>query len=173
MPLVTGAYCGLEDLRKGDLPLPAYMGDGTNYVKGAAEEIDAALGQIYETPFNVGAGTNMERPGILTLKKVNWLLASGRLILDLAASGEDANLHAYGKQMLDEGLLMLAQLASGEMVLVGAETPASEDPDVDPSPTGPFVLNEDAESLVQSFYDRHNYYTPLRLDSPDPYAGTR
>lgn len=171
MPLVSGAYCGLEDLRKGDLPLPAYMGDGTNYVKGAAEEIDAALGHIYVTPFTVGPGTQLTRPAILILKKVNWLLASGRLVLDLAASGEENDLHAYGKQMLNEGLLMLSQLATGQMLLEGAPVP--ETPEEEPSPTGPFIMNEDEESFVQSFYDRHNYYTPVRLDAPDPYAGTR
>lgn len=172
MPVVVGAYCELGDLRKGDLPLPGFMGDGTSFVVGAAEEIEAALGHIYVTPFNVGAGTDLTRPSILTLKKINWLIASGRLVLDLAASGENNDLHSYGKRMLEEGLLMLAQLAAGEMVLDGAPTPATEDPELEPSPTGPVIYNEDSESLVKSFYDNANPYVPWRSDVASPYGTT-
>jgi hypothetical protein len=151
------------------------MGDGAKYVDGAAEEIDAALGGIYVTPISIDIEANPEqRPAFLLLKKINWLLASGRLVLDLAAPGENADLHAYGRRMLDEGLALLGQVAAREIVLTGAELipppPGEED-----SPTGPTIHNEDDVSLVESFYTRHNPYTmPVpSLRPPEPYGNVR
>jgi hypothetical protein len=172
VPNVASAYCAITDLRKGDLRLPPYMGDGTSYVSGAAEEIDAALGHLYETPIDVGNTSEMTRPSILFLKKINWLLASGRLVLDLAASSESLELHAYGKRMLDEGLLMLERLASGDLKLDGAEPAGDIDPETI-NVSGPQIINEDSESLVQAFYDQMNPRLPLRFTPPSPYENTR
>lgn len=163
MPVDPGAYCDVTDLRKGDIPLPPFMGDGSSYVNGAAEEIDAAIGHTYVTPVELDPDTNPgERPAFLLLKKINWLLASGRLVLDLAAAGEDADLHAYGRHMLKEGLGLLSQVSDGEIVLTGAELVPPPEGEEGVS-TGPSIHNEDSESLVQSFYDRHNYTKPLEL----------
>lgn len=172
MANVEGAYCALTDLRNGDLALPPYIGNGGSYVTSAAEEIDAALGHIYETPFEVvPPATQMTRPAILLLKKLNWLIASGRLVLDLAAAGESQEIHAYGKRMLDEGLLILKQLTDGDVKLVGAPLIGEDTDEV--QVTGPMILNEDSESLVQSFYDRLNPRAPLRYDAVQPYGEMR
>jgi hypothetical protein len=150
------AYCTVNDLRKGDIPLPSYMGDGQKYVDGAADEIDAALGHIYVTPIALDPATKPEqRPASLLLKKINWLLASGRLVLDLAAAGENTDLHAYGRQMLTEGLMYLQQLTKGEIVLTGA-APIPVPEGQEKSFSGPAIFNEDPESLVEAFYTRHN-----------------
>lgn len=148
MANVTLAYCALEDLRIGDLSTPTYTSP-EQYIVNAAEEIDIALGHIYVTPFAVEEIPE-NRPTLLFLKKVNWLLASGRLILDVAAAGESDNLHAYGKRMLDEANAMLKTLTrpNDPLVLVGAVLlPSSQ-----PAPVGPIILNEDPESLVETFY---------------------
>ena len=86
MANVAGAYCGVEDMRTGDIAMPSNT-SREQYVSAAAEEIDAALGHIYETPFVIEE-TPVNRPTILFLKKLNWLLASGRFVLDVAAAGE-------------------------------------------------------------------------------------
>ena len=172
MPNVPEAYCELADLRKGDIRLPPYMGDGTSYAQGAAREIDAALGHIYETPFIVEVPPSlMTRPAILLIRNINWLIASGRLILDLAAAGESAELHSYGKRMLDEGLLQLDKIASGKILLTGA--PLLDDGDENDGPSGAFVLNEDTGSLVQGFYDMMNPKIPLPTYPVEAYGNVR
>lgn len=148
MANVEGAYCATEDMRTGDIALPS----GTSreqYVKAAAEEIDAALGHLYVTPFVIEE-TPVNRPTILFLKKLNWLLASGRFVLDVAAAGEQDNLHALGKRYLDEALVMLKVVTSGDLMLTGAEKIDSGEHRA----SGPIILNEDPFSLVESFYTR-------------------
>lgn len=152
MTNVDGAYCELGDLRTGDIATPSYT-TREQYIVNAAEEIEAALGHIYVTPMVIDTTGHPEyRPSILFLKKVNWLLASGRLVLDVAAAGEMDNLHAYGKRMLDEAAGMITLLTSGELVLAGAEQIGGDE---EKRPTGPMILNEDDESLVEGFYRRH------------------
>lgn len=154
MTAVQGAYCGTEDLRKGDIPLPSYMGDGSSYITQAAEQIDATIGMTYVTPVEFDVEAHPEhRPAFLMLKNINMLIASGRLILDLAIAGESDNMHAYGLGMLKEGLALLEKLGGGEIVLVGAE-PIPVPEGEQGSFTGPMILNEDAESLVEGFYKR-------------------
>lgn len=175
MANVANSYCELNDLRKGDLPLPSFMADGSQFLVGAAQEIDAQLGHIYQTPFIVDPpDSTMKRPAVLLLRKINWLIGSGRLILDLAASGENTELHAYGKRMLDEGMLLLMQIANGEIILSGAPFLEPEEGETEEGIfTGPIVVNEDEQSLVQGFYDRFNYTQPWHQNPVDPYAGAR
>lgn len=154
MPALSTSYCQVTDLRKGDIPLPAYMGDGGGYVDLAAEEIDSQLGHLYVTPIVIPTDAQY-RPSRLLLKKINMLVASGRLILDMAAAGESDNMHAYGMGMLKEGLELLKQLALGNVSLLGA-TRLPTDPDAAKEFTGPVIVNEDDQSLVEGFYKRHD-----------------
>lgn len=153
MPAAVTSYCGVDDLRRGDIPLPAYMGDGGKYVDAAAEEIDSQVGHLYQTPILIPP-TPQNRPSILFLKKINWLIASGRLLLDMAAASENQNQHAYGMGMLKEGLALLNQLAADEVQLLGAIRLDADSEQKDYN--GPAIFNEDEASLVQGFYDRHN-----------------
>lgn len=162
MANVVNAYCAEEDLRTGDIAVPSYT-SRVQYIANAAEEIDAAIGHIYVTPIEI-LDDPQYRPSVLFLKKLNWLLASGRLILDVAAAGEMDNLHAYGKRMLDEAAGMITLLTSEELVLAGAELINSGDEQA--GFTGPYILNEDSESLVEGFYTRHR---PNSFGFAEPY----
>lgn len=166
MPEVAGAYCATEDIRKGDIAVPSYT-SLSDYVSGAAEEIDAAIGHLYVTPIVIDDIVPANRPSILFLKKLNWLLASGRLVLDIAAAGEMDNLHAYGKRMLDEAAAMLKLLTSEELVLTGA---MQVDTGEEENFTGPMILNEDPVSLVEQFYTNHNPYSGIAFKPADPYG---
>ena len=165
---VAGAYCATEDLRLGDI---RPMVPKEDYVKNGAEEIDAALGSLYITPIVIDGSVAKNRPAILTLKKINWLLASGRAILDMAAAGENTSQHAYGMGMLKEGLAMLAQIVGEDMLLVGAPLLPEED-DGQKDYTGPLIQNEDPESLVESFYQRGTelFTYPFGRAQPQPYG---
>lgn len=171
MANVDGAYCATEDLRVGDIPAP--MGrTAEQYIKGAAEEIDAALGHLYVTPFVIDDTEPKNRPTILFLKKVNWLLASARYVLDAAVAGEQATLNAYGLGMLKEATAMLKTVIGEELVLTGAEMIDNSDPDAQKPFTGPAIFNEDPESLVQGFYSQinQNPFLPFRAVPPQPYG---
>lgn len=145
------AYCDEDDLRVGDVPLPPYIVKA-QYIEGAAEEIDAALGHIYVTPIALTPEANSaHRPAFLLLKKINWLLASARLLFDVAVSSEDDSVNAYGFQMLREAQQLIGGIQSGNIALFGAvklEDPNRKDEDF----TGPRVVNVDETSLVEDFY---------------------
>jgi len=161
---VEGAYCAVEDMRTGDIALPSNT-SREQYIKNAAEEIDAAIGHIYVTPLEIEA-TPKNRPTILFLKKLNWLLASGRFVLDVAAAGEMDNLHALGKRYLDEANGMLALLTSSELVLEGAPKHSDGDASSEGNWSGPMIFNEDSESLVEGFYTNRRPYAGLGESLP-------
>lgn len=143
------AYSEVSDLRHGDIPLQAQHGTGEGFVQDAADDIDAQVGHIYVTPISV-VNIPANRPTRLLLKKINNLLASGRLLLDMAAAAEDDNLHSYGLQMLKEGMELLRRVSTGEIVLAGA-------PKLDGTSDAPerlSIVNEDAYSMVEGFYRR-------------------
>lgn len=148
------AYCTKDDLLIGDIPLAPKYGDGTQFVQMAADEIDSQLGHLYVTPIEV-EDLPANRPTTLLLKKTNQLLASGRLILDMAAGGEDRELQQYGLSMLNEALGIIKAIQDGKIKLTGAE-PAEDV--ADDENTGPSIVNEDPYSLVEGFYQK--YSTP-------------
>lgn len=151
MANVDEAYCSEADLRTGDLRAPSYTSK-EQYIKGAAKEIESALGHIYVTPFVIDPSVPENRPSILLIEKLNWLLASGRFILDVAAAGERDNLHAYGASMLKEAQDILKQLQNREPLLTGAPLiPGTGDQ----GGSGPRIDNEDSESLVKGFYEQN------------------
>ena len=149
-------YCTKDDLLTGDIPLAGKYGDGTAFVQLAADEIDAQIGHIYVTPVVFDEDTPEKvakvRPSKLLLKKINTLLASGRIVLDMAAGTEDDRLHAYGKSMHDEAILLLNMLSSRDILLVDA--PKIED-EADDENTAVSVIQADPYSLVEGFYVRY------------------
>lgn len=146
------AYSAPSDLLVGDIPLPARHGNGTAMIAATADEMDSQFGHIYVTPVAI-PDTPANRPARLLLKRINNLLASGRLVLDMAAGGEDRELHAYGASMVMEALGLLNKISSGEMALTGADR--LEQTDGDSHWTGPTIANEDPVSLVETFYESH------------------
>lgn len=152
-------YSTKDDLLTGDIPLAGKYGDGTPFVQMAADEIDAQIGHIYETPI-VLADTPENRPARLLLKKINNLLASGRIILDMAAGAEDDRLHAYGTSMWQEGISLLNQLSNRSIILQGAVLIESKADDKNDRVS---IHNEDPKSLVEEFYNpTRPVYAPLR-----------
>jgi hypothetical protein len=163
-------YSTKADLRIGDIRLPDRLGDGSAFVQEAADEIDAQIGHIYVTPI-VLLDVPENRPARLLLKKINNLIASGRLILDLAAAAEDQQLHAYGYNMLKEGLALLGMIQRREILLTGADE-LDLDGDGEKSPTGPMIYNEDPESLVKGYYSPGSLVIGAGEPLPYPYGST-
>jgi hypothetical protein len=158
------AYCVKEDLLTGDIPLAGKYGDGTSFVNFAADEIDGQIGHIYVTPIEYADPSDPKaRPAQLLLKKINVLLASGRIILDMAAGHEDDSLHSYGNSMLREGISLLKMISNRQIDLYGA-TKLTEETESDD--TAITVIQDDPYSLVESFYTM--YSRPAWAGFPTP-----
>lgn len=156
------AYCTKADLLTGDIPLAGKYGDGSSFVNFAADEIDGQIGHLYVTPVTYDNPSDPKaKPAQLLLKKINILLASGRIILDMAAGTEDNSLHAYGNSMLLEGINLLNMISSGKIRLATAVeiTDTADDEN-----TAISVTQDDPYSLVESFYN--NYSRPAWIWPP-------
>lgn len=150
-------YSTEVDIKLGDIPLPAYI-DKDRLLQDAADEIDSFIGFVYDTPVNMQDDSPVIRPARLLLKRISTALVTGRLVLEIAASGEDVALHAYGVRLLNEAHVALEQIRTGTIHLDGAELLPNEDGT--DNPTGPLIANVDSDSLVEAFYDRFSFVGP-------------
>lgn len=137
------AYCAITDLLVGDLVLGSDV-DPQKFVDAAADEINARLGHVYVVPFTFSA---LALHSQLTLKRINAHLATGRLIMAVAAGGENVALHAYGASMVKSAEDDIYMILSGGYLLTGADQVASG-----ASGNAPECLNVDASSGVEHFY---------------------
>lgn len=153
-----GTYSEVADLILGDIPEPK---DAIRWVQDATDEIDSKLGMRFVTPIVIDETVVAYRATILLLKRINNWLASGRLIVSKAASGEMQQLNAYGAYLLTQGEAALNELVKGDLPLPGL-TPLESD---DVGASGPIIGNVDAQSNVESFY---TFVTTPRPFGSDP-----
>jgi len=140
----------------GNMPLPTYI-DRDKILTAARDEIDTAIGFLYVTPVNIEDSPDnpLVRPARLLLKQISIYLSSGRTIMAAATGSGDSRTHAYGRYLVNQGLELLKQIASGAIILEGAPKIEAENPE----PTGPMIANVDDTSLVEQFYN--NAMTPF------------
>ena len=146
-------YAEVDDLMLGDMALgPAVSPE--KYIQEAQEDVNISLGQVYEMPVSMGQDTP-DRTKIL-LRRITARLASGRLILAQAIGGEDSQLQAYGRHLVDEAEAVLSAILDGRIDLEGpnrvegaAET------------TGPTIDNYDKTSGVDAFYEHFMGTSPV------------
>lgn len=154
------AYSGVTDLLLGDTRVDGVV-NKESYVNAAADEMDAALGFIYETPITVNQSDPVNRPTILLLKLINNYLASGRIIITISRNAEDNSLDALGKYYVNLAMQRINDIVNGKIELLGAKRNAEEK-----SYQGPATYNAEPESLVDMFYGNFNpsnpgYYSPF------------
>lgn len=167
MPDLNSPYSDNDDLLLGDLTL------GTNvnkdaYVKAAGNEMDSRIGYVYVLPLPDTIPDHAKK----LLSKINNHIASGRLLMAVAAGGEDSALHAYGSSLVQEGYNDLALVLSGTLPLDGATRQGASD-----AQAGPTIANQDEFSAVAAFeYEffedpmpRHKGSAPAW--APGPYGG--
>lgn len=141
------AYSEVADLLIGDIPLGTRV-DPQKFVNEATDEVDSQIGVLYETPIEMNEAGPVARHARLLLKRVANHLASGRLILALAAGDEDTTVHAYGMSMVREARGVLNQIAAGLVDLPGATKH-----EVVGQSNGASIKNYDEFSGVDAFYD--------------------
>lgn len=87
-----------SDLLVGDMAFPATF-DKQRYLNDAASEMTVRMGLIYELP--LPAANTLSAHIQAVLKLIQSRLASGRLIMNMAIGAEQADLHAYGRNLVD------------------------------------------------------------------------
>lgn len=146
-------YADSVDLLTGSIPVPAYV-DKAQALKDASDEVDSYLASAYVTPIVLAPapaeGPDEFRQTRLILKRITAQLASGRIITAAAAGGEDTDVHAYGRMLMNDALTALRKLATGEPALPGA-VPVER---TEEQKNLPIVTNGDPYSLVDAFYEK-------------------
>jgi hypothetical protein len=157
MARATASYSGEDDLLIGDMPLgSAYP--PLKFIDAASDEVDSYLGRMFDVPIDLDeAGAVV----ILTLKRINNWLASGRLIMSVGTAGQDNELHAYGWSLVKQAMDELQAIMSGELTLPGLALIDTASID---SGSGPTVKNVDPVSRVDAFYGNHTYESSRYLD---------
>lgn len=148
---MTSTYSTIDEMLLGSVP-PPLATVRQKFVDDAANEIDSMIGFIYKTPINMSEAEDntVVRPARLLIRRVANHLATGRLIMAVAASSEDESTHAYANRLIRDALNVLNQIARGDLKLDGAELLPDESGRV----TGPQITNLDPHSHVEDFYDR-------------------
>lgn len=136
-------YCAVGDLMLGDLTFSS--GSKDRFTSDAHDEVNEELGYVYVLPL----GPKPFTPHVdLILKRTTALIASGRLILDSNAVGENLQLHAYGLSLLNEGRERLAAIRMGTIALEGIVKNEQDAADGN----GLSIIPGDAYSGVETFY---------------------
>lgn len=154
--MATTPYCAPGDLLVGDMEFSSALSkDG--FIRDAADEMNSRLGFVYALPI-VGIAAH----AVLLLKMINARLASGRLLMAIAAPAEDDSVHAYGQYLVKQAYDDLYAICNGQITLVGATTI------VDANPNSASITNVDDESAFDQFYNQamrgtSSYWVPGAL----------
>lgn len=180
-------YSHQDDLLVGtNIALPALLSKEA-FVRDAAREIDSRLGFRYRTPLKfmrtLPSGQRIEvdpadpethTATYLTIQRLSNNIASGRLLLALAAPGEDNTLNAYAMKLLRDAEGIFAQIDSGRLALeLAPKEAASETRGSRLRVAGP-----DPFSRVEAYGNLRSPFAadaePLPMDQPgyvrDPYG---
>jgi len=170
--MTSTAYCAVGDLLLGDVTVGGTI-NRQLYVDQAADEMDAKLGWLYETPIaeavegyeGPALDPSMPRHEKLLLKNINAKIATARLIMAVSINEEGNAVHAYALRMLKEGNDELLMIANGDLVLTA---PRVETPSGTVLTRTPGVVNIDEESLLDPFYNTVNHSWPSYVNiGPD------
>lgn len=145
-------YCVETDLLISGVRLPqGIQVTPESVISAAAEEIDAAIGTLYVTPITTNENDPDLRFDSITLKRINAVLATGRLITSMATGGEQNRVQAYGEYLLKFGWALLTEIRDGTVKLTSA-TPI-EQSDSNALRRGPLLVQDNQQvSMVDSFY---------------------
>jgi hypothetical protein len=155
-------YCGEGDLLVDDSMVYS-KGVKETAITQACEEIDSKLGMIYETPIDISDQSTVDRSAKLLIKQIAIHLASGRMMMRIAATRESDTPNAYGVYLIREATQALDAIVSGDVVLPGV--PGVEgDPSTPAAISAPpiFVGNADAPISLDMFED-YVKHDPYRL----------
>lgn len=141
------AYSSPDQVLLGNIPLPA-PDKVRNAVDRAADEIDGTIGFLYQTPIR-STGPHQRAVEALMGNLNNWL-ATGRLGMELTASTQRVEQHAYFAGLVRQAVVVLDKIVNGGIILEGVPVPGGGAP----TTVGPMLYNKDDSSNVDDFYDK-------------------
>lgn len=116
-------YASTTDMDQilGELPVSSGM-DKQVFLDIAAAEMHTYMIGFYEVPVNIPSSVATATSGVSSniLKSINQDLASGRLILALDTTGENATLHSYGEWLVTSSIKKLEDIKTQVLFLPGA-----------------------------------------------------
>jgi hypothetical protein len=147
------AYCVASDLPLGQLAgrLPIEISINT-YMNAAADHIDARLGHMYLTPFDVEGVDSLPSHQVKLLKGINAKRAAGQIILAATIATEDSVLQQYGLWLIQEADIELQAVQSGEVRLAAPLVNSDGlplDPTTDPDDADPYARTPSAYIIDQ------------------------
>lgn len=141
-------YCTSTDLQLGNFVMPRFLtADGQ--IQLAADEINGQLGQRYKLPIVFDPQDPSQFADTLLLKTTCAKLATGNIFLAAAGGGSDVTMHAYGNYLVRNAREIIQQIVSGDIIINTTQLNAGSATRV----TAPVIINKDAESAVDNFYD--------------------
>jgi phage gp36-like protein len=117
----------------------------------ASNELDGHLGSRYVTPI---AASFEEATQVVTanwLQNVTAMLAAGTFYMSMSGSASHDSNHQYGEYLRRSAFGMINQVISGKTDLQGIEETSTNTSVIQ----GATVLNQDAFSQVDLFYDNY------------------
>lgn len=144
-------YCEEAAVRThlGNLKLPSAI-TVESLCESAANEMDGLLGDRYQVPITVSASVPEEKPTAYWLQTVSSQIAAGRLMVSAGAAGSQETTNNYGKYLLAQAYAQIKLVTDSKKDLPGAVEVGNDDgTDI----KGPYIINQDAYSQVDVFYD--------------------
>lgn len=150
MPANRPVYCtdGAIQTHVQNIKLPTGV-TWESLAETASNEVDSNLAVRYVTPISVSPNDPETRAAAYWLQNVTSMVAAGRLMLSIAAPGSQDTANNYGQYLLRNAQQLINDVLSGKVNLPGATEVAANDSVIQ----GPTILNQDAYSQVDLFYD--------------------
>jgi|SRR6187431_2194660 len=117
--------------------------------ESSANELDSKLGARYVTPIVASASDPVQQPTAYWLQNVSSMIAAGRFMLSTSAPGSQDTANNYGMYLLNMANAAISEVLTGQRDLVGI----AEQGDTGQEFKGPAVINGDAYSQVDLYYD--------------------
>ncbi|AMS03412.1 head-to-tail adaptor [Gordonia phage Benczkowski14] len=115
-------------------------------IEAASNEVDGHLGTRYKTPIDVTVSDPSQTTAAYWLSNVTSMIAAGRYLMATSAGGSHDSTHNYGSYLVGTAMALIRSVQSGKTDLSGIET-------LDGVEQGPIIINQDAYSQVDLFYD--------------------
>jgi hypothetical protein len=144
-------YCEEAAVRThlGNLKLPVAV-TVESLCETAANEVDGLLGVRYAVPITVSVNVAEEKATSYWLQMVSSQIAAGRMMVSAGAAASQDTTNNYGRYLLSQAYGQIKLVTDGKKDLAGAVEIGNED---ETEVKGPYIINQDAYSQVDAFYD--------------------
>jgi phage gp36-like protein len=131
-------------------------------IETASNELDGHLGTRYKTPIEANVQDPSQTTTAYWLSNVTAMIAAGRYLMSSSAGGSHDTTHSYGSYLINTAMALIRSVQTGKVDLTGIDS-------VEGVEQGAMILNQDAYSQVDLFYD--NMYPEGFMPDRTPRGG--